>query len=325
MTLSKDSDGEVVKYDTIVVGGSFAGLAAALYLARARRKVAVFDTGEPRNRFSAHSHGVFAIDGKPGPELLEAARSQLTKYPTARLFRKKVISATRMDDSLFEVETEENDFSQSRRLVLATGVVDQFPKIPGFQELWGKKVFHCPYCDGYGISGGNLGVIATLPISLHYSSIISDWGEVTLFTNRSISLDAQAKDVARRRKIKIVEQKVARLEENSSDGAVTIVLDDDSKVCVKAVFALTPVKIASYHLAQGLDCAFTSAPRGEKIKTDEWRMTSVSGVYAIGDISRPHHSISLATADGVTAALGIHQSLISEEERGMRTERVSKS
>src|SRR4029077_1680251 len=172
--------------DVVVVGGSYAGVSAALYLARARRKVVVIDGGRPRNRFSTYSHGMLALDGRQGSEILRDARAQLEAYPTAKLVSAEVPRISRQADPLsFAVETNSGKQFASRRLILATGLVDQWPSIPGLEERWGISVFHCPYCDGYEFAGSPIGVLGTIPISVHFSKILADWGSVTLFTNRT--------------------------------------------------------------------------------------------------------------------------------------------
>ena len=301
------------RQDVIIIGGSYAGLAAAIYLARARRNVLVLDGGEPRNRFSAHSRGVFALDGQPGSELLKTAKCQFLVYPTARFLSKKVSRISKKGD-FFEVEAEkEQERFQSRRIILATGLVDELPEIPGLRERWGKSIFHCPYCDGYEIGGGQIGVIATLPLSVHFAKLITDWGDVILFTNAAINLDQDSRDGLRKKGVLIEEQRVVRIDGPSMDGLDGVILNDGSKIDVKAIFIATFFRMAA-PFAKDLGCALVRTPRGDIVQTDELKATSVPGVYAAGDTSRLTHSISFATSDGVTAGVSAHQSLVMEEE-----------
>lgn len=300
-------------FDVIIVGGSFAGLSAALYLARARRRVLVLDSGEPRNRYSSHSHGVFALDGQPGSELLKVGQSQLAKYATATLMHNKVTDISRTENNLFQVETDDDQQRfQSRKLILAIGLIDEPPDIPGLMERWGKTIFHCPYCDGYEIGGGPIGVIGTLPdISVHFAKLITDWGNVTFFVNDAMALDQVARNSLTKKGIRIEERKITRLEGPLS-GPVKVVLADEGKVEVKSIFVVTKFRMTS-QFAKELGCVLISTPRGEIVQTDEWKMTSVFGVYAAGDISRMTHSIPFATADGAIAGVGAHQALVAEE------------
>jgi thioredoxin reductase len=212
---------------------------------------------------------------------------------------------------LFKVETEDKQRFQSRRLILATGLIDEPPDIIGLEERWGKTIFHCPYCDGYEIGGGSIGVIATLPsLSVHFAKLLTDWGDVTFFVNDAIKLDQTSKDSLTKKGVRIEERKMTRFDGNV-DGPVEVVLSDGAKVEVKSIFVVTKFRMAS-PFAKELGCALISTPRGEIVQTDEWKMTSLSGVYAAGDISRPTHSIPFATADGAIAGVGAHQSLVAD-------------
>jgi thioredoxin reductase len=299
--------------DVIVVGGSFAGLSAAMYLARARRKVVVLDSGRPRNRFSVHSHGVLALDGRRGSDLLRVARAQLAKYHTATLVRGEVRHVVRRDAPLsFDAETENGDHHTSRRLILATGLVDQPPSIPGLEERWGKSVFHCPYCDGYEFGGGPIGVLATVPLSVHFAEIVADWGTVTLFTNRAIQVDDAQRASLRRRGIRLEESAVSSLEGTLDGRLERVRLDGGRAIPTRALFVATLYRQAA-SFAQDLGCEFVENPRGSLVKTDESKLTTVPGVYAAGDMARPTHSIPFATSDGATAGTSAHQSLVMEE------------
>jgi thioredoxin reductase len=216
------------------------------------------------------------------------------------------------EGNLFQVETEDKQRFQSRRLILATGLIDEPPEIPGLKERWGNTIFHCPYCDGCEIVGGSIGVIATLPLlSVRFAKLITDWGDVTFFVNDAIKLDQTSRDSLTKKGVRIEEQKITRFE-GHVDGPVEVVLNDGTKVEVKSIFVVTEFRVAS-PFAKELGCALISTPRGEIVQTDEWKMTSLSGVYAAGDISRTTHSIPFATADGALAGVGAHQSLIADE------------
>ncbi|HEV8456427.1 MAG TPA: NAD(P)/FAD-dependent oxidoreductase, partial [Gemmatimonadales bacterium] len=154
------------EYEVIVVGGSFAGLSAAMQLARARRRVLIIDTGKPRNRFAKTSHGFFGQDGRAPKEILETARRQLLAYPTVKFLRAEAIHAVGEKDR-FLVRFGDNGEARARRLVLATGVTDHLPEVPGMKELWGTGVAHCPYCHGYEVSGRKLAVFSVGKASVH--------------------------------------------------------------------------------------------------------------------------------------------------------------
>lgn len=302
--------------DVVVVGGSFAGLSAAMYLARARRRVVVVDSGRPRNRFSANSHGVLALDGQPGSEILRYARTQLEAYQTATLVNAEATRITRHGgrDS-FEVETKTGEHFASRRLVLATGLVDQRPSIPGLDERWGKSVFHCPYCDGYEFGGSPLGVLAILPLAVHFAKIVADWGKVTLFAQRAIEVDESERASLARRGIRLEETPISSLNGTPDGRLERVILEDGRAIPIRAMFLAT-----RYHqgasFAQELGCELLETPRGPLVRTDEGKLTTVAGVYATGDMARPTHSIPFAVSDSAIAGTSAHQSLVSEQPVG---------
>jgi thioredoxin reductase len=166
-------------HDAIVIGGSFAGLSAAMYIARARRSVCVIDTGAPRNRFATQSHGFLAQDGSEPGAMLATARSQVAEYPTATFIDGEAVSAATTPHG-FSVALATGEVRESARLVLAFGISDELPAIPGLVERWGKSVLHCPYCHGFEFSGQRLGVLNVSPMSIHQAMLIAEWGPTTL-------------------------------------------------------------------------------------------------------------------------------------------------
>src|SRR5581483_4474373 len=178
-----------MRYDAIIIGGSFAGLSAAMYIARARRSVCIVDTGAPRNRFAAHAHGFFAQDGHEPSSILATARSQVAAYPSAGFVRNEARSAAAEPDG-FSVTLATGEVLASARVVLAFGVSDELPLIPGLAERWGKSVLHCPYCHGYEFSGQRLGVLNISATSIHQAMLIADWGPTTFYLNGGSEPDA---------------------------------------------------------------------------------------------------------------------------------------
>ena len=156
-------------------------------------------------------------------------------------------------------------------------------------------------------------MIATLPLSVHFAELITDWGDVTLFTNGAITIDQESRDDLTKKGIRIEERKVARIDGPSRDRLDGLVLNDGSKVNLKAIFIATLFRMAA-PFARNLGCVLTHTPRGDIVQTDESKATSVPGVYAAGDMARSTHSITFAASDGVTAGVSAHQSLIMEQE-----------
>jgi thioredoxin reductase len=294
-------------FDVVVAGGSWAGLSAAMQLARARRRVLIVDTGRPRNRFAHASHGFLGQDGRTPAEILETARAQVLAYPTAEIRADEAVRATGQDGS-FEVQLASGAAVSARRLILATGVIDDLPDIPGLRERWGRTVLHCPYCHGYEVSDGRLGVLAIGEASLHQALLLPDWsGDVTLFVNGAFEpSDEHLRALAARgvrietRRILEVAGEGAAIEGVRVQGNVVIGLD--------ALFTGSRTRMAS-PIPEQLGCAFDDGPFGPVVRTDAWKETTTAGVYAAGDIARAPHNATWASADGVTAGIGAHRSL----------------
>ncbi|MBR9905816.1 MAG: NAD(P)/FAD-dependent oxidoreductase, partial [Gammaproteobacteria bacterium] len=179
-----------MSFDAVIIGGSYAGMAAGLQLARARRKILLIDAGQPRNRFASHSHGFLTQDGAPPAEIAAEARSQLMEYPTVewRTGRLEVVTGTADN---FLVALADGSTYQARRIILAAGVTDELPGLPGLAELWGKRVFHCPYCHGYELGKEGIGVLATSELAMHHGLMLPDWGATTLFLNDAFEPNAE--------------------------------------------------------------------------------------------------------------------------------------
>lgn len=296
-------------HDAVIVGGSFAGLSAAMMLARARRRVLVLDAGRPRNRYAARSHGVLGHDGRPGRELLSDARAQVLAYPTARLETGEGVSLEGRSGG-FVVRLADGGGVEGRRVVLATGVADALPEIPGLLARWGASVLHCPYCHGYEIGGGPIGVLAIGPWSIDHASLIADWGEVVFFTNGTVELDAESRRLLGHRGVAVEPEAVAGIEGEGTE-IEGVRLADGRLVRVGALF-MRPVTRMASPLAERAGCAIDQTPSAAVIRTDAERLTTVAGVWAAGDATRVMSNITLASADGVTAAMALHRSLVAE-------------
>ncbi len=293
-------------HDAIVIGGSFAGLSAAMYIARARRSVAIIDAGLPRNRFAAHSHGFFGHDGSAPAAMLDKARAQVLAYPTASLVVGEARTARPHGDG-FAVTLASGAQLTADRLVLAFGLSDELPGLPGLAERWGHSVIICPYCHGFEFSGQRLGVLAMTPMSAHQAMLVAEWGPVTYFSN-GFEPDAATRDDLLRRGVSIEATPVAVLLGTAPELAA-VELADGRRVAVDALF-IGPQSRLNSDIADQLGCAFDEAPFGRIIRTDALKQTSVPGVFAAGDISRPMHSVTFASADGVMAGTALHRSLV---------------
>ena len=298
-----------MRYDAIIIGGSFAGLSAAMYIVRARRSVCIIDAGSPRNRFAAHSHGFFAQDGSEPLTMLGIARSQVAAYPTAAFIEGEAISATREPDG-FSVKVAAGEALESRRLVLAFGISDELPAIPGMAERWGKSVLHCPYCHGFEFSGQRMGVLYISSRSIQQAMLIADWGPTTLYLNGVSEPDDESLDQLQKRGVTIEPAPVrALLGEGAQLSAIELI---DGRTSGLEALYLGPRTRLNSDIAQQLGCELEEGVFGSIIRTDDAKMTTVPGVYATGDITRSVHNVTWASADGVTAGMAVHRSLVFE-------------
>lgn len=292
-------------HDALIIGGGFAGLSAANVLGRARRDVLVIDAGSPRNRFSSHAHNMLGHDARPGSDILADARAQLSVYRTAKVEPGQVESV-RGGAGAFTATLDNGREIAAKRILLATGVADHLPPIPGLAERWGQTVLHCPYCHGYEINRGRIGVLAGNAHASQHASLISEWGDVTLFAN-GVAIDEEGRDLLARRRVHIVEAPIEAIEGNAPS-MEALRLADGSRVAIEALFI--PVSARLSPLVGMLGCETEEAPFGSIVRVDAMKQTSVPGVYAAGDTARGMHSIAFAAADGMMAGVALHRDLI---------------
>lgn len=294
--------------DVIIIGGSFAGLAAALQLGRARRKVTVLDTGVRRNRIAGRSHGVLGHDHKRPSDIWAEARQQLERYPAIKMVNARADGVSGAIDN-FSVLTDKGENLGARRLILSYGVVDQMPAVPGFAENWGTSVIPCPYCDGFEVADQHWGLVWAGPQSMNQVRLFHDWtDQLTVFADgRDISPEIRA-DLSRRN-TPLVDGRIVAIARHGSHGA-TIKLDTGADVAVDILFA-HPGNKPSASLHESLALATVATPVGVAIKTDERRETSVPGIYAAGDLANPGiPSVTTAIWQRAQAGIFAQQSML---------------
>lgn len=306
-----------MRFDALVIGGSFAGLSAAMQLARARRRVCVVDAGAPRNRFADASHGFFGQDGMAPQAMVAQAREKLLAYPSVRFVAAKAVAATQRDAGGFEVQLDNGDTLEATALVLAFGVQDVMPALDGVAERWGATVLHCPYCHGYEVADRPLGVLYRMPGSLHQVQLIAEWGPATLFLNGERSVPADELAALQARGIRIEPGAVQRLEGPSARELSAVQMADGRRLPLGALFIAPPQRPGSA-LAEQLGCAFDEGPFGPLIRTDENKQTTVPRVYAAGDIAMLRQNATLASADGVWAGVSLHRDLVFSPSPSLR-------
>jgi len=299
------NDAAGAHYDVAIVGGSFAGLTAALQLGRASRRTVVLDAGAPRNRFSPAAHGVPGWDGTPPGEILDRFRADLAVYPSVHVQSAHVAGVSGSLDA-FTLDCDDDEPITCRRIILAHGVDDVLPDVAGLAEGWGRTVLHCPYCHGYEVRGRRLAVLATHPMSAHQAHLLrADWSDnVTFLTSGLEDVDASAlagADIA-------VDGRDLVAVRSEGDGLVLCFADGDT-TDVAALFLSPRASIAGTPAAQ-LGCTFAEGPMGPFVQVGDMGQTSVPGVFAAGDLARPMPNVNLAVADGTVAGASCHQSLV---------------
>ena len=280
-------------FDVIIIGGSSAGLSAALVLGRSRRKVLVFDDGQPCNRFSHASHGFLTRDGVAPDELLQIAREQLQPYESVEFCADTVLSITHIPSG-FQVETSAGDSYSARKVLLATGLKDVLPAIEGIQEFWGSSVFHCPYCDGWEVRDQPLVVMGSTETTFHQAMMVHHWSsDLTLCTNAVWNPSPEQRQLLDKNGVRLIEQAISRIE--GENGKIQqIVLADGDVLRFTAMF-IHPEAQHRTPFAEMLGCAVSEQNR---VQVDVLGRTNVDGVYAAGDVANPMRSIAASVAQG---------------------------
>lgn len=290
-------------YDAIILGGSYAGLSAGLPLARARRRVLVIDAGLRRNRFAAASHGFLTQDGAPPDEIVAHGREQLMNYDTVDWLHTEIQHVERAEEG-FRLLDRQGEAYQARVLILATGVVDELPAIPGLAERWGTRVFHCPYCHGYELQRGRIGVLAVSAISMHQALMLPDWGRTTFLLNRAFEPSAEELAQLQQRGVALERAPVVRL-----DGEpLEVILEEGRTLALDGLFVAPRTRLSP--LVSQLGCALEEGSMGAFIRTDPTQATSIPGLFACGDVARGAGSVPLAVGDGAMAGTAAHRLLM---------------
>ncbi|PWW01849.1 thioredoxin reductase [Hoeflea marina] len=296
--------------EVVIIGGSYAGLSAALQLGRARRRVVVVDAGLRRNRFAANSHGFLGQDGRAPGDIAAFGRAELARYATVEFVEGEVVRAGGGFND-FTVDLADGTRHRARRLILAAGMTDILPQIPGLAERWGRSVFICPYCDGYELEQAPIGVIATGPHSFHHAMMLPDWGPTTYFTNGAHAPDAAERAELERRNVTVEPTPVTAIEGERAD----VVLADGRRLGFRGLFTAGRIAMSS-PVAGELGCELQDGPLGRFVKIGPRGDTSVAGVFACGDIARGAGSVALAVGDGNIAGSAAHASLIFDATLG---------
>ncbi|MEI5102357.1 NAD(P)/FAD-dependent oxidoreductase [Streptomyces sp. PmtG] len=301
-------------YDVVVVGGGAAGLNGALMLARARRSVVVIDAGAPRNAPASGVHGLLAREGMPPAELLERGRAEVRGYG-GHVVTGEVASAVR-DGIGFEVALADGRTVRARRLLVATGLVDELPDVPGLRERWGKDVLHCPYCHGWEVRDQAIGVLASGPMAVHQTLLFRQLSEdVTFFAHTMAPLGADEAEQFAARGIRVVTGEVAGLDV-AEDRLVGVRLRDGTAVALDALAVSTRI-VARAGFLSGLGLRAAEHPKGigAYVPCDAAGRTDVPGVWVAGNVTDLGAQVGGAAAAGAGAGAQINADLVAEDTR----------
>jgi thioredoxin reductase len=300
----------MTRYDVIIVGGGPAGLSAALILGRCRRRVLLCDAGSPRNIRSHQLHGYLTQDGIPPGDFLALAHADLEQYETIAFEEVEVISAQRQKGGFFRVRLADGGERDARRLLLATGVIDEIPPVEGLDELYGTSVFHCPYCDGWEVRDQPIAVYGKGAHATGLAMTLRNWSSRLLVCSDGPALlSEEDRATLARHQIPVREDCIVRLE--GEEGQIhRVVFDTGEPFACRALFFSTGQRQRS-PIAADFGCEFTE--KGA-VRTGHSETTNVPGLFVAGDASKATQLVIVAAAEGAEAATEINRSL-EEEDR----------
>lgn len=299
---------ESPEFEVIIIGGSYAGLSAAMALGRSLRKVLIIDSGKPCNRQTPHSHNFLTQDGQTPLSISSQARKQVEAYPSIQFFEGLATDGRKTEQG-FEISTHSKQRFSAKKLIFATGVRDLMPAIDGFASCWGISVIHCPYCHGYEVRGQKTGILGNGEYGWEFSKMIHHWTkDLTLYTNGPSGLSTEQKEALHKHNIPIIEKEIDRLHHNQ--GRVeSIVFKDGSQSPLSALYARAAFE-QHCDIPQKLGCELDE---NGYIKVGYMPTTSVPGVYACGDNTTQMRAVSNAVAQGTFAGAALNKELIEEE------------
>ncbi|WP_432562472.1 NAD(P)/FAD-dependent oxidoreductase [Kineococcus sp. SYSU DK003] len=301
-------------YDVVVVGGGAAGLSAAVALGRARRTVLVLDAGKPRNAPAHGVHNFLTRDGLAPADLQRLGAQEVVRYG-GQVLRASAHGATRTEEG-FTVQTDLGEF-RSRRLVVATGLVDELPAVPGLAERWGRDVVHCPYCHGFEVADQAIGVVGANPLSSHGAWLFRQWSaDLVYFTHTGPQLPAERREELLARGVRIVDGEIAEVV-TKDDVLTGVRLADGTVVDRQALVVSAPVRVSSPVLdALGLakePVVLLGTEIGDRYPSGPGGTTSVPGLHLAGNVTDPQAQVVTAAGAGLMAGAAVNADLIAAE------------
>jgi thioredoxin reductase len=298
------------EYDVVIIGAGAAGLSAALVLSRARRRVLVVDGGAPRNAPAAHMQGYLSRDGMPPAELLATGRDEVVGYG-GQITAEHVEDVVACPGSGFQVRLVDGDWVAARRLLVATGLRDELPDVPGLRERWARDVLHCPYCHGWEVREQRLGVLTDGSAdAVRYAQIIRQWSDdVVLFAPPGRLTESQHSELVARA-VGVVEGDVARL--LVDDDLLAGVETTDGRTVARDALFVPPRLVPNDELLVSLGCE-----RGDDgwVVKDATGRTSVRGVWVAGNVANPRAQVITAAGEGSAAGIALNADLVDDDVR----------
>ncbi|MDX6362209.1 NAD(P)/FAD-dependent oxidoreductase [Streptomyces sp. NPDC058274] len=298
------------RYEAVVVGGGAAGLSAALVLGRARRHTLVIDAGEPRNAPAGHLQGYLTRDGMPPAEFLAEGRREIERYGV-ELVRDRAVDVTRDEEGEFDVTLAGGRTVHARRLVVATGLADELPSVPGVAERFGRDVLHCPYCHGWEVRDEAFGVLATSVLSVHQALIVTQWSkDVTFFLHTVAEVEIPDEELRRLAAagVRVVPGEVAGLVVDGD--RLTGVRLADGATHNRSVLFVAPRAVPRTGLFERLGAELTETPFGTYPVVDATGLTTVPGVWAAGNAIGFAEQVVNAASGGYRAAATLNGELL---------------
>jgi thioredoxin reductase len=296
------------QYDVIIVGGSYAGLAAGMALGRAMRSVVIMDEGRPCNRQTPYSHNFLTNDGKRPAEIAALAKLQVHNYPTVKFFNGRATSAVKTTQG-FQVESATGEQFQAKKMIFATGIKDLLPAIEGLAECWGISAIHCPYCHGYEVRNEKTGILGNGDTGYDFTRLISNWTkDLTLFTNGPAMLTAPQLEKLKHHRINVNEKVIDRIIHQQGQ-LEQLVFKDGTRYSLQAIYTPSPFE-QHCKIPEQIGCTLTEEGY---LQTNPSHETTIEGVYAVGDNASKMRTVANAVATGTAAGIALSKKMILEE------------
>lgn len=296
------------QFDVLIIGGSYAGLSAAMALGRSLRNVLIIDSSKPCNRYTPHSQNFITHDGEAPAVIAAQAKEQVLRYDTVKFLDGLAVKGLKTEDG-FEIQTKSGEQFSAKKLLFATGVKDKFPSIKGFEECWGKTVIHCPYCHGYEFRGAKTAIMANGEKAIHLAGLVNNLTDnLTIITSGKAQFDPEQMVKLKKHQIDIIEEEIVAIEHENGN-IKKVLLSNGKKESFTAMYAGIPFEQHS-DIPASLGCELTELGH---LKVDDFQKTTLKGVFACGDNASMMRSVSNAIATGNIAGVILNKELVDEQ------------